>query len=274
LATGMPRRVTSASLTPLLVAAEENLHGHISFLQRSVPGMTVLDQEDLLLVDSGLASDTFNKIGRARLSELEADRRIAEAVGYFLDASRPFAWWVGPASRPLDLEDRLRRHSLASAESELGMVMELRDLPPKPDAPRDLVIRRAQSLRQIADSSSVLAANWEPPGPAAIAFYAQTAPLLLRPECPMIFFVGYLDGQPVSTSELFIGGGVAGLYSVATKKEFRRRGLGSALTWAAADHARRQNISTVVLQSSNDGKGVYAPLGFREWCYFAEYTLA
>jgi ribosomal protein S18 acetylase RimI-like enzyme len=61
---------------------------------------------------------------------------------------------------------------------------------------------------------------------------------------------------------------------VATKKEFRRRGLGSALTWAAADHARRQNISTVVLQSSNDGKGVYAPLGFREWCYFAEYTLA
>jgi ribosomal protein S18 acetylase RimI-like enzyme len=120
----------------------------------------------------------------------------------------------------------------------------------------------------------VFAANWEPPDSAVRAFYTQAAPLLSNPECPMRFFVGYLDGLPVSTSELFIGGGVAGLYSVATKKEFRRRGFGSALAWAAADHARRQNISTVVLQSSEAGKGVYARLGFRECCHFAEYTLA
>jgi ribosomal protein S18 acetylase RimI-like enzyme len=270
----MPPKVTSATLTPLLQAAEENLHGHISFVQRSVPGMTVLDQQGLLLVDSGLASDTFNKIGRARLSEHEADRRIAEAISHFRLAHRPFAWWVGPESRPLDLEDRLRRHGLVSAESELGMTMELRDLPPNPHPPENLFIRRVQSLGEMADSSAVFAANWEPPDPAALAFYTQAAAVLLNPDSPMTLFVGYLDGQPVSTSELFIGGGVAGLYSVATKMEFRRRGFGSALTWAASDHARRQNISTVVLQSSNDGKGVYARLGFRPCCHFAEYTLA
>ena len=270
----MPLRVTSASLTPLLLASEENLHGHISFVQRSIPGMTVLDHEDLLLVDSELPSDTFNKVARARLSESDADRRIAEAVIRFRRARRPFAWWVGPGSRPLDLEDRLRRDGLVSAESELGMTMELRDLPPRPDAPENIIIRRVQSLNEIADSSAVFAANWGPPDAAAIAFYKQAAPLLLKPECPMIFFVGYLDGQPVSTSELFIGGGVAGLYSVATKKEYRRRGIGSALTWAAADHARRQGLSTMVLQSSDAGKGVYTRLGFRSFCHFAEYTLA
>lgn len=269
----MPPKVTSDSLTPLLLAVEENLHGHISFAQRSVPGMTVLDHEDLLLVDSGLPSDTFNKIGRARLSESDADQRIGEAVAHFRRARRPFAWWVGPGSRPLDLEDRLGRHGLVSAESELGMAMELRDLPRKPHAPENLVIRRVQSLSEIADSSAVFAANWEPPDPAALVFYTQAAPLLLRPECSMIFFVGYLDGQPVSTTELFIGGGVAGLYSVATKKEYRRRGIGSALTWAAADHARRQGLSTMVLQSSDAGKGVNARLGFRECCHLAEYTL-
>jgi len=267
-------RVTSASLTPLLDAAEENLHGHISFVQRSIPGMTVLDHEDLLVVDSGLPSDTFNKIGRARLSESDADRRIAEAVSHFRRARRPFAWWVGPESRPLDLEDRLRRHGLVSAESELGMAMELRDLPPKPDASENLIIRRVQSLAEIADSSAVFAANWEPPDPAVLAFYTQAAPLLLKTECPMKLFVGYLDGQPVATSEQYIGGGVAGLYSVATKKQFRRRGLGSALAWAAADHARRQDLSTMVLQSSDAGKGAYARLGFRACCHFAEYTPA
>jgi hypothetical protein len=155
----MPPKVTSASLTLLFIAAGEDLHGHISFIHRSIPGMTVLDQDDLLVVDSGLHSDTFDKIGRARLSETDADRQIAEAVGYFRGARRPFAWWVGPGSRPLDLEDRLRRHGLVSTESELGMVLELRDLPAKLDTPDNLVIRRVQSLQEIPDSSAVFAAN-------------------------------------------------------------------------------------------------------------------
>lgn len=47
-----------------MTAAEENLHGHISFLQRTTPGLIVVDADDLLLVDSGVASDTFNKIAR------------------------------------------------------------------------------------------------------------------------------------------------------------------------------------------------------------------
>ena len=132
--------------------------------------MIVLDQNELLLVDSGLPSDTFNKIGRARMNETDADGRIREAVGYFHRARRPFAWWVGPGSRPLDFEDRLRRHGLVSTESELGMALELRDLPASLNAPDNLVIRRVQSLNEIADFSAVFAANWEPFDSAVGAF--------------------------------------------------------------------------------------------------------
>ncbi|HXM20174.1 MAG TPA: hypothetical protein VN948_02785 [Terriglobales bacterium] len=46
--------------------------------------MKVIDDDDLLIVDSGLGSDTFNKVCRARLKESEADRRIADAIAYFL----------------------------------------------------------------------------------------------------------------------------------------------------------------------------------------------
>ena len=92
----------------------------------------------------------------------------------------------------------------------------------------------------------------------------------------MILFVGYFDSTPVSCSELFIDrspGGVAGIYSVATKKDFRGRGIGSSLAWAAANEARRQGISTAVLQSSEAGKGVYPRLGLSPCCHFAEFTL-
>jgi ribosomal protein S18 acetylase RimI-like enzyme len=266
----------SNSLTPLHIASESNLHGHISFLQRCIPKMTVLEDEDLLLVDSGLPSDSFNIVARARLADSEADRRIAVVVQHFRAANRPFAWWVGPASRPLDLETRLPRHGLRPAESELGMSMELRDLPRKMSQPEGLEIRRVSSPQDVTDFAAVFAANWEPLDHAVPPFYSAATPILLEPGCPMILFVGYFEGLPVSCSELFIDrshGGLTGLYSIATRREFRRRGIGSALAWAAADEARRQDLSTVVLQSSDAGKGVYTRLGFKPCCHFTEYKL-
>src|SRR6266852_3099352 len=60
-------RVNLALVMTVLQAIEQNLHEHVAFLQRQIPGMIVEDREDLLLVDSGLPTDTFNKIARARL---------------------------------------------------------------------------------------------------------------------------------------------------------------------------------------------------------------
>lgn len=270
----MPPNSISAFQSPLLTAMEENLHDHIAFVPRSTPGMIVRDEPDLLLVDSGLPSDTFNKVARAHLSDSGADARIRGAVDSFQSVKRPFAWWVGPGSRPFDLENRLQNHGLAPAESELGMSMDLRDLPPSLDHAKNLAIRCVASAQEVADFASVFASNWKPPDPAVAAFYSAGARVLLAPVSPMILFVGYFEGVPVSTSELFIGGGVAGLYSVATRREFRGQGIGSALTWAAANEARTRGISTAVLQSSADGKGLYTRLGFRRRCHFTEFTLS
>ncbi|MBI1940985.1 MAG: GNAT family N-acetyltransferase [Acidobacteria bacterium] len=267
----MPSHVIIPDLSPLLVAMEENLHGHVAYVQRRLAGMTVEDREDLLLTDSGLHSDTFNKIARARLTQADADRRIAEALGYFRNARRPFAWWVGPCSRPLDLERRLEEHGLRAAEFERGMAMELAQLPERPAAPADLSVRRVRDSGELADFAAVLADCVEPPDPAVIAFYRTAAPVLLREDCPMRLFVGYLNGKAAATSELFAGGGVAGIHSVATRSVFRRRGLGLALTWAALQEARRLGLSTATLQASEGGQGVYARLSFRAYCHFAEY---
>ena len=267
----MATPVVISALSPLLAAMEENLHGHVAFVQRRRPEMTVDDREDLLLIDSGLPTDTFNKIARARLTEADANRRIAEAVGHFRTAQRPFSWWVGPGSRPLDLERRLQEHGLRAAESELGMAMELAQLPAQVDAPAGLTVRRVRTATELADFAAVNAANWDPPDLVVLTFYQSAPPVLLDEDCPMRLFVGYVDGYAVAASELFVGGGVAGLYSVSTRTAFRRRGIGSVLTWAAADEARRLGITTATLQASEDGQGVYARLGFRACCHFAEY---
>jgi len=269
----MTLRVTCDSPTPLMIAAEENLHEHISLLQRTTPGMKVLDHEDLLLVDSGVASDTFNKVARTRIKDADADGRIEEVIAHFRLADRPFGWWVGPASKPVDLEERLLRHGLATGGQEPGMALELRDLAARPSVPEGLKIQRVATTKELTESCEVFAANWEPPDPAVMEFFTRCSAALLKADSPMRIFVAYLDGQPAATSEVLLGGRVAGLYGVATKRKFRGRGIGSAISWAAADHARRHGIATMVLQASEAGRRVYSRLGFREFCRFAEYTL-
>ncbi len=265
----MVTSVIQPTPSPLLAALEENLHGHVAFVHRYTPDMTVWDTKDLLLVDSGLVIDNFNRICRARMSDGEADRHIGEALGYFRSVQRPFAWWVGPCSRSFDLEKRLTEKGLRPAEYELGMAMELKDLPRSPDGPGNLTVRRVETLKDLADAIAVFG------GDASIgAFYRKAAPLLLQPACPMRLFVGYLDGEPAATSELFLGGGVAGVYAVGTLERFRGKSIGSVLTWTAASKARREGVTAAILQASDAGQGVYARLGFRACCRFCEYALA
>jgi hypothetical protein len=149
----MPTSVISTAQTPSLTAIEKNLHEHIAFVKRSTPGMTVLDRADLLVVDSVISSDTCNKMARARLQESDVDRRVAEAVAYFTGVRRPFAWWVGPGSRPLNLEDRLHDYGLEA--TELGLAMELRDLPRNSRA-WDLTVRRVTCAEELTDFAGVL----------------------------------------------------------------------------------------------------------------------
>jgi ribosomal protein S18 acetylase RimI-like enzyme len=254
--------------TPLLESLEANLHGHVAFVQRQLPSMLVDDREDLLLVDSRLPTDAFNKILRARLREADADRRIAEAVSHFRTAGRPFAWWVGPCSRPLDLERRLEQHGLRAAEFELGMAAACSDLPARLDLPAGLEIRRVRTPAELADFAVVVAGD--PPEPGIVDFFLSAGPAVLEENSPMQLFIGYLEGQAVASSELSLGADIAGIYGVSTLPAFQSRGIGLAMTWAAADQGRRLGAITAA-QASDAGRGVYARLGFLPCCQFVEY---
>ena len=270
----MPIPAIQASPSPLVLAMEENLHGHIAWVQRATVGMQVVEDEQLLLVDSGLPSETFNKVCRARLKAGDADRRIVEASQYFRDAHRPFAWWIGPGSRPIDLESRLLTHGFRLAESEVGMTMELDRLPTRMHSAADFFVRRVRTPQELTHFASVLAANWNPPDESAISFYQRGHTTLGQENCSMHLFVGYLNDQPVAISEVFLTADIAGLYSVATLKKFRGRGFASLLSWTAANEARRAGASVMSLQASDEAVRLYTRLGFTGYCRFNEYVLA
>ena len=76
-------------------------------------------------------------------------------------------------------------------------------------------------------------------------------------------FVARSDGRPVGTSLAIRSAGTAGVYNVGTLPAARRRGVGTALTWAAVAAGRDMGFDCAVLQSSEMAVSMYEAMGFR-----------
>lgn len=86
-------------------------------------------------------------------------------------------------------------------------------------------------------------------------------------------YVGYADGQPVSTAATVIAGGAVGVYNVATLPDRQGRGFGETIMRYALDQARdRYGIERTVLQSTPQGLGLYQRMGYSKVTSVAVYT--
>jgi GNAT superfamily N-acetyltransferase len=124
-------------------------------------------------------------------------------------------------------------------------------------------IMEATGQKSLGDWRDVFTEAYETPVAAGQAWVDAT--LSIEPDTvPWRLFVGYLDHQPVSTSMLFHGAGVAGIYAVGTIPRERNKGIGAAITLKPLLEARQQGYHFAVLFSSRMGNSVYKRVGFRE----------
>jgi predicted acetyltransferase len=70
---------------------------------------------------------------------------------------------------------------------------------------------------------------------------------------------------------VYYGAGVAGISSVATVPEARRKGVGSAVTLEPLKEARRLGYRIATLFSSEMAVSMYQKLGFKEYCRCSLY---
>jgi ribosomal protein S18 acetylase RimI-like enzyme len=83
-------------------------------------------------------------------------------------------------------------------------------------------------------------------------------------DAPLRSYLGYLDGEPVATSQLNLHGGVAGLYSVVVRPGARGKGLGTAMTLDTLKMGITEGYRYGILFATPMGIGIYRKIGFKE----------
>jgi len=127
-----------------------------------------------------------------------------------------------------------------------------------PTPPSPLAIREVHTPGELVAFREAAFRGFGYPVAAASIFLNER--LLALPQVRL--YAGLIDGVVVATSMLVATGTVAGIYWVATIEEYRGRGYGEALTWAAAGRGRELGCDIASLQASKLGRSLYSRMGF------------
>lgn len=259
--------MTNWSERRLVEAIENNRFEAFACLGRSPYGSVQEDAGMLRIFTNILAlSPLCGWIFRAQLPVNDIDRKIDEAVSHFASRKLPVIWNTGPSTQPPDLETHLPRHGFTPLFELAGMAADLEALAENLHTPTKLEIRPVADSETLKQWVDTFTAGFNVAGSMEEAIYQLFASLIFDPEIPWYHFLGVLDGMPVATSAMYIGGGVAGIYFVATIPEVRRRGIGSLSTLAPLRKAMAMGYRIAVLHASPMAVNMYRVLGFQEYC--------
>ena len=231
---------------------------------RELPGVSIAS-----------AGVTFQMFNAAFLStpvtgEAELARRIMLPSVHFDARGLEWAYWVCEGWLEARARRRSRqifaRHGLRHSVDLPGMVAD-RILPPVKPLPK-LEIRRVGD----AVTSDAFCAIGSVCFHVPLTWFRE----VFDNDCVwerFICWVGYVDGEPVSTAAAVMGGEAVGVYNVATMPEHQKRGYAETVTRHAVAEAQRQyGIEQTVLQSTPAGQRLYERMGFRTVTNVAVYA--
>jgi len=262
---------TNLSDEALITAIRANLCEFFRHLSRINPEEH-FENEKFTRWYSHLQHPWFNGVLSSSAPQEQDSAFIEATIQYFRDQKvAAFTWWMEPQVQSADWKPLLSQYGFGFSNDTPGMAADLQAL----NAPAQTV--DGLEVRVVADEASLqawahvfthgygLPAEWES------AIYALGFQLGLG--FPIRNYLAYLNGKPVATACLFLGAGVAGIYSVSTLPEARGKGIGAAVTLRPLQNALEMGYRVGVLQSSQSGFNVYRKLGFRHLCQIENFYL-
>lgn len=225
------------------------------------------------VMKTGIESADLNMVWNEKPLTREDRGSIEDIKISFQQACLPFWCWVFPCGRSEATGEILQSAGFSFIESIPCMLADL-SRPEVEENDRSLQIVQVQNEETLCVWEKVSFAGFDFPPETQHQYHRFVGTFNLKTDSPQKFFLAYFNGQPVATSLLFLHETAAGIYFISTLAEFRRKGIGLAVTRAAMTAARLAGAQYATLQSSPDGLHVYRQAGFQEYCRVDVYGLS
>jgi len=249
----------SASLAQRRAWADENLLAGFELLARHPPQGEVIAPRrfgSATAFATGRHVAFFNPV--VVLAPVAAED-LAAAVAWMRSQGVPVS---------LRVRDDVEDEAVRTTATDLGLrreawtepAMVLQPLAAPPALPPGLTIETA-TASTMERYYLVNARGFDIP-PAAAGFVRDLTPPEVADDPDIRLFGGYLDDEPVACSFAIRSAEVVGVYAVGTSAVARRRGIATAMTWAAVEAGRDWACAAATLQASAMGEPVYRAMGF------------
>jgi ribosomal protein S18 acetylase RimI-like enzyme len=253
-------------------AIERNIIEQYPFIFSPVSDFEMHETEKLVWFVTGFPHSYLNYVLRAQFKNDEIDTGIEATLQQFRTRHVPVTWSVGPSTVPIDIGRHLISHGLIRTRTEMGMALDLLDMRENFSSPPGLIIERVQDKNALRKWLHIVAVSFEYPDSVVDMLSDLYSHPSFNQHQRWQIFIGFLKGEPVGASRLFVGAGVAGIYHVATVPEVRSRGIGTAMTVAPLREARNMGCRIGVLRAAENARGIYSRIGFKEYCPFQFFT--
>lgn len=191
----------------------------------------------------------------------------------FRSAGLPFWWWVFPSAQSPATRALLHAEGFSLIENVPSLLAGLTSLPDAPPVNAHLQIMPVQNKEQLRLWEEVSFDGFDFPPETKKQYQRFLDALTLKKKTVQQLFLASFNDKPAATSLMFLHESAGGIYFVSTLPQYRKKGIGLAVTLATMRAAKKAGARCVTLQSSPDGLRVYRQAGFKEYCRADVYRL-
>ena len=204
-----------------------------------------------------------SRVFMANFSGPSAYSRVIQVISRIKKLNIPVLWFISPMSLPKNLSSILEDHGFCYRNEWKAMAIDLENVHESFDLPEGIEIKEVSNIDELKIWTDILVKSFEFPE-IAVSYKKYFIKAGLK-DTDSHYYLGFLNGKPVSSSVLFDGEGAAGLFYIGTIHEARKQGIAKVMVCYLLSTAKKKGYSLSVLQASEMGYPVYKKIGFKKY---------
>lgn len=252
------------SETEIVDALTANTNYMIKSIFNAVDAVSVEFKDDISFTYSDIPDEAFNYILETHFTKETARARIGQTADYFKQKNVLWTWWVGPGDTPEDLEADLADSGFIKTEESIGMFCPIQKLTLPNKA--GIFFQRVRNDTLLKDFYKVHDSHYFD------TVWSKISPRFFQHSSDFEFYVGYVADKPVTAGLVVFHANIAGIYSVATSQDERKKGYATALMQFFLKRIEDRGYHYATLTAVDEAKNLYKKLGFKECCTLRAWT--